>query len=725
MADTARELQVAISQDFFTAFADIPRGKQKKVNEFVSKFRTNPRASGINYERINDAASPQYRSVRIDQDYRGIVYQPEKGNVYLMMWVDKHDDAYDWARRHKCHINPETGVLQLFEVVHSQVVEAEPAPESSDVESAEEVSLEPIFDYRERELLRLGVPEEQIPLVAALTSVEDLEGIQTRLPVDAYEALLFLADGVPLDEVLDEYALPAGPQVDTDDLSAALLRTQSQRKFHVVGDELELQSMLEAPLEQWRVFLHPTQRKLVERDWNGPVRVLGGAGTGKTVVAMHRALWLVKNVLKSEERLLFTTFTKNLATDIEANLRKICTVEEMKQIEVTNIDAWVSRFLKREQQGVNIVYAGQANFDACWDRAMQLASSELSLPDTFYQEEWRLVVLPQRVMNQREYFKASRVGRGVPLSRKQRTLIWPVFEEMRLQLHQKGLTSSEDATHLTLDLLQSGAVARPYRAAVVDEAQDFGSEALSLVRSLVPEEKNDLMIVGDGHQRIYGRKAPLSRSGINIRGRGRKLRVNYRTTEQIRRFATAVLEDVEVDDLDDGLDPVAGYRSLVDGQPPVLKGFQDNSDEAVWVVDEIERLIESGQSSQDICVVGRTAKQCRTVESELASRGSDYHTISRDSADNHRISGVRLANMHRVKGLEFRVVFLVGVNDGVIPLKYSLGGTEDPVEHRARELEERALFHVAGTRAVNGLYVTWHGEPSMYLAETKLDSLQG
>lgn len=717
MAESAPKIQVAISQDFFSAFADIPRGKQKKVNEFVSKFRTNPRASGINYERINDAASSQYRSVRIDQDYRGIVYQPEKGNVYLMMWVDKHDDAYDWARRHKCHINPETGVLQLYEVVHSQAVEGKAAPEVDTEASQQEVAAEPLFDYRDRELLRLGVPEEQLSLVAGLTSAEELEAIKSRLPVDAYEALLFLADGVPLDEVLEEYALPAGPQVDTDDLSAALQLTQSQRKFHVVGDELELQSMLEAPLEQWRVFLHPTQRKLVERDWNGPVRVLGGAGTGKTVVAMHRARWLVKNVLKPDERLLFTTFTRNLATDIESNLRKICSVEEMKQIEVTNIDAWVSRLLKREHQGANIVYPGQQNFDACWDRAIQLSSSEISLPDTFYQEEWRLVILPQRVMNQREYFKASRVGRGVPLSRKQRAMIWPVFEEMRLQLHQKGLMSSEDAIHLTLDLLRSGAVARPYRAAVVDEAQDFGSEALTLLRHLVEEEKNDLMIVGDGHQRIYGRKAPLSRSGINIRGRGRKLRVNYRTTEQIRRFATAILEDVEVDDLDDGLDSTTGYRSLVDGQAPVLQGFQDNAEEAAWVVDEIDRLIESGQASQDICVVGRTAKQCRTVESELASRGREHHKISRDSADNHRIPGVRLANMHRIKGLEFRVVFLVGVNDGVIPLQYALGGTDDPVEQRARELEERALFHVAGTRAVNGLYITWHGEASKYLPE--------
>jgi superfamily I DNA/RNA helicase len=192
--------------------------------------------------------------------------------------------------------------------------------------------------------------------------------------------------------------------------------------------------------------------------------------------------------------------------------------------------------------------------------------------------------------------------------------------------------------------------------------------------------------------------------------------VNYRTTEQIRRFATAILEDVEIDDLDDGLDPLGGYRSLVDGQPPSLTGFASAAEEASWVADEIERLAETGLASQDICIVGRTGPQCHTLEKELSSRGKKFYKISRDSADNHNISGVRLSNMHRIKGLEFRVVFLVGVKAGVIPFQRALDETDDPVEQRKRELTERALFHVAGTRAVNGLYVTWHGEPSRYLS---------
>lgn len=705
-------LQVAISQDFFTAFANIPRGKQKKVNEFVSKFRTNPQASGINYEKINDAASAQYRSVRIDQDYRGIVYKPDKGNVYLMLWVDKHDDAYDWARRHKCEVNPLTGSLQLYEAIHSDSpIEALPAAEPA----ASEALAEPLLPYRDRELLRLGVPEDRLETVKAITIPEQLDALEGKLPVEAFEALSFLAEGLGLEEVMQEYAVPDGPEVDTQDLEAALARVQSLRKFHVVEDELELQAMLEAPLEQWRVFLHPAQRKLVERDWNGPVRVLGGAGTGKTVVAMHRARWLVRHVLQKGERLLLTTFTRNLAVDIEANLRKICSPAEMEQIDVTNIDAWVYRFLKRHNQPANITYAGQDAFEQCWKRGMQLADAALDLPDSFYREEWERVILPQRVATQKAYFKASRLGRGVALSRKQRARIWPVFEEVRLQLHQQGLLTLPDAVFMAQDLLHEGAVVRPYRAAIVDETQDMGPEALQLIRGLVPEEKNDLLLVGDGHQRIYGRKASLGQCGINIMGRGHKLRINYRTTEQIRRFATAILEGVEVDDLDNGDDPATGYRSLIVGEPPILKGFERDEQERSWVADEIQRLLEDGVASQEICVVGRTAMQFKGIKAELEQRGVETSTIDREAADNARIPGVRMANMHRIKGLEFRVVFVVGVRKGVVPLENALSATRDPVEKKARDLNERALLHVAGTRAISGLYMTWFGVPSEWL----------
>lgn len=704
-------LQVAISQDFFTAFAAIPRVQQKKVNHFVRKFRHNPMASGINYEKINDAANDGYRSVRIDQDYRGIVLKPDRGNVFLLLWVDKHDDAYEWARRHRCRIHAQTGSLQLYETTHDAEAVQVASSAASDVATESPAAL---FACRDRELLRLGVPDERLPVVKALTTVAELEAMQASLPVEAFEALYFLADGIPLDEVMTEYALPDAAPVDAEDMAEALKKPQTQRRFTVVESELELQQMLEAPLEQWRVFLHPLQRRIVERDWNGPVRVLGGAGTGKTVVAMHRARWLAEHVLESDERLLLTTFTRNLAMDIEANLRSICSPELMQRIEVTNIDAWVTRFLKREGQLGKVTYPGQAAHDECWNKALAEAPADTGFADSFYAEEWLQVILPKRVTSRGDYFRASRVGRGVPLSRKQRAAIWPVFEEMRFQLHQEGLMTGPDAVFAALDLLEQGKVERPYRAALVDEVQDLGSEALRLIRALVPEGKNDLMLVGDAHQRIYGRKTSFKQCGINIMGRGRKLRINYRTTEQIRRWAVAVLEGVSVDDLDEGSDSIRGYRSLMDGAAPHLRGFEDSQSEADWVSAEISRLVDAGMATQDICVVARTRTNLRKARRMLEEADFNVVELSRDAPDNEQMEGIRMANMHRIKGLEFRVIFLVGIKQGTVPLELAITRTDDPVEKKSREDSERALLHVAATRAIKALYVSWYGNPSAF-----------
>ena len=721
--------KVALGDGFLQAFAAIPRAQQKAVMSFVSKFRANPRATGINYEVIRNARDSNFRSVRIDQNYRGIVLSPEQGNVYILLWVDKHDDAYAWAMRHRCQIHPNTGSLQLFEVEHELLSESEetrqPAsaaehaqhvetqsPASQDAESSK-----PLFNLDEATLLSLGVPQERLALVQALGSEQALEKAEARLPVEAFEALYLLAAGTSLTDVLQEYAAPKQHSVDTQDFEAALEHPATQRRFHVPEDEQELGRMLNAPLERWRVFLHPSQRQLVERDWKGPVRVLGGAGTGKTVVAMHRARWLVAHPeWPKGARLLFTTFTSNLALDIADNLRKICTPEQFQRIEVVNLDAWVSQFVKRNGYQSSIIYPGgrDKHYEQCWTQAMALVPGELGLPESFYHEEWQRVILTQQVRSRQEYFSASRVGRGVALNRRQRADIWPVFEEMREQLARGGFVTAEDAVHYALELLSKGDDKRSYHAVVVDEGQDFAAEALKLLRALVPEQPNDMFIVGDAHQRIYQRKTTLSQCGINIMGRGRKLKINYRTTELIRRYATALLEGVEIDDLDGGLDGTKDYRSLILGQAPVVQNCADLASEGQWIVQQIQQLQTEGVSLSEICIVARTNRLCSDYEQILLSAGLPTHTLSRQKTDDRAKDGVRFATMHRIKGLEFRCVMMAGINEGVVPLRVAMQASQDVVEQRLTDLNERALFHVAATRAVRYLYISSHGVPSQY-----------
>ncbi|MDN3554685.1 UvrD-helicase domain-containing protein [Halomonas maura] len=717
------EITVALSQEFLEAYARIPRRKQGKVMAMVTKFRENPRSPGLNYETLA-TPDPNLRSIRVDDDYRAIVLKPEHGNVYVLLWVDKHDDAYAWAGRHRVDIHPQTGSLQILASSTAEVPSehAEPAADTSIT-----ASTEPLFQARDRELLRLGVPEMMLEPVRSLTGEAELEALAPRLPEEAFEALTFLAQGEPLDEVLETYGVPDAPaEVDRQDFAAALRRPDSQRRFRVVEEEQELERMLQAPLAHWRVFLHPSQRQLVERHWNGPVRVLGGAGTGKTVVVMHRARWLARRILEdlagdSQQQVLVTTFTRNLAIDIEQHLRQLCRDDELARIEVINIDRLVTRLVNR-RGAPRLVYPTDKGYRKAWDSAMQMKPPEPDLPESFYEEEWQQVILPQHVLTRQDYFRASRAGRGVALNRRQRAALWPVFEEMRAQLSHARLRPFEDGVFEAIAMVERGELTAPWAHIIVDEAQDFGAETLTLLRHLVPEGQDDLLIVGDGHQRIYGRRAALSRCGINIRGRGKKLRINYRTTEQTRRFAVALLEGQPIDDLDEGSDSQQDYRSLLQGEAPETHHYPDFDTEMDALAERLNAHLADHDAEAlegrgaDSCVVARTQRLLDQIANALATRGVPTHPISRNAPEEPEKPGVRLATLHRVKGLEFREMHIACVNDGVIPAKHT-GRTEDPVERRHRELNERALLHVAATRAIERLFVTSSGKPSDFLQQ--------
>ncbi len=313
---------VAVSREFFLAFARIPQAQQMKVHRFVEKFQQAPDSPSINYEQISDIKDKNLRSVRVDLDYRAIVLKPVQGNVYVLLYVDHHDDAYRWARNKVVKINPEAGGLQIIDVQHVSELTSDSVTSAS-LEQAKP----PLFaKVKDKQLLRLGLPEEFLPAVRAVRTDEDVIKLCNLLPEEASDVVYMLASGYEVDQIFSQTdKAESGQPIDTEDFAAALAQPDSQRVFFVVENELELSAALSAPLEQWRVFLHPSQRKIVTNKWKGPVRVLGGAGTGKTVVAMHRAKWLVEKVFtEPNDRILFTTFTANLAADIKCKpLRKL------------------------------------------------------------------------------------------------------------------------------------------------------------------------------------------------------------------------------------------------------------------------------------------------------------------------------------------------------------------------------------------------------------------
>lgn len=691
--------KVALSQDFLLQLAKLPSNVHSKVLKWAVLFQTDPKSPGINYEKIHASRDANLKSVRIDQDWRGIVFKPESGDVYVLLYVDHHDAAYKWAERRKLAINPVTGAMQVV-IVEEVVEKAAEAAVRIPVESTElgqavgiasQVTEPQYAQLKDRELMSLGVPEDWLLRVRQLRSENELDAIQASLPVEAYEGLFLVAAGDSVDQVLSARETRVDRKIDTDDFSVALETPESQSRFVVVDDEAMV-AIMNAPLAQWRIFLHPTQHKLAMGDRSGPVRILGGAGTGKTVLAMHRAKWLAENRTLDSKKVLFTTFTKNLALDIEDNLKTLCSPKTMAKIEVRNLDAWVHGYMRSRKLEHKIVY-GRSKDGAlqAWQAALATKDASIDLPLTFYEQELEQVVLSQGVTTKDEYRTVRRTGRGVILSRAKRDAIWPVFEEYRGQLTSRKLKEVDDAYREISDLLakeQESGTALHYSAIVIDETQDLGPQALKLLRALLPRESNDLFFVGDGHQRIYSRnRAAMSKCGIDIRGRSRKLYLNYRTTEEIRRAAVAVLEGCEVDDLDDGHDETKRYKSLSHGPAPVVKevaSMESAISETVecvrkWRADDEEGHVRS------ICVIVSSKAVRDAMARQVGAAGFSTSVIDANQNFDGNAEAVHFATMHRAKGLEFDCVFVV------TPASYmgSSGETD----------ELRKLIYVALTRA--------------------------
>ena len=686
---------VAISTDFLTAYAALPRQKQGKVTEFFNKFRNDPMHPGINFEKINEGIDKNICSVRIDDTYRGIVVREPESNVYILLWVDHHDEAYAWAKRKKCSINKLTGSVQIFDV--QEVIEEQKA--------IDEPAL--FANISDEVFEKIGLPEEQLPMIKAIKTLEGLHSLKAAIPEEAFEGLEWLGNGFSVEEVLDTlYPETEKVEVKENDFAAALQTDTSRKSFVIVEGEEELQAIMQEPLEKWRIFLHPTQRKVVEKNFNGPARVLGGAGTGKTVVAMHRAKMLASN-LESNEKILFTTYTKNLAEDIKDNLRKICTAEEMKRIDIINLDAWVSNFLRRQGYEYQIVYDEEV--DKAWRDAIAIAGGDLNFVENFYKDEWVKVVQAQEVYDKVSYCKASRIGRGVRLDRKVRMQIWDVFDEYQNIMNEKLQRDVETAMYECRKILENKKLTGQYTSIIVDEGQDLSPSAYRLLRSLAGDEhRNDIFIVGDSHQRIYRNKAVLSKCGINVRGRSSYLRINYRTTEEIRKFAFGLLNGVSFDDLDDDYDNGKGCQSLTHGDKPEIKKFATPEEELDYLVSRIHELETAGIEQKNICIVARTHKLLDSYIAGLQRAGIKSFEIKANKTDDRTFEVVRIATMHRVKGLEIDYVFAVAVNKKVLPFG-TRADFEDDISLEEFRTGEKCLLYVALTRARKSACVTCYG----------------
>jgi superfamily I DNA/RNA helicase len=270
-------------------------------------------------------------------------------------------------------------------------------------------------------------------------------------------------------------------------------------------------------------------------------------------------------------------------------------------------------------------------------------------------------------------------------------------------------------------MLAAKTIVLPYRTIVVDEAQDLGAEAFRLISAIAPSvdgkaSADGLFIVGDAHQRIYERKSSMSKCGIEVRGRSRKLKICYRTSDEIRRWAVAVMNGVTVDDLDESTDDLRGYRSLFHGPMPdvVLAGSSDQ--QLSSLIEWIEECKNERIEEEDICVLAARNDLVKHEAEVLHAKGYDVVILQPRKADDRTKSGIRLGTMHRSKGLEFAAVAIVDMNDGIIPRRWALENAADPAIRRGVIDASKSLLHVSATRAKKRLFVSSSGTPSELIA---------
>ena len=702
--------RIIISRKFAEELSALSRPIQKGVNGIYAKLSKNAEGGGLNLESIQGATSNSIKSVRVNDNYRVVLHQDGKG-TFTFLHIDTHDAAYAWATRNRFEVNRYTGEVQLYVIDIPEVRVA--AEERKDaVESYGPFWKKPT----DNELKRLGVPEGQIALVRSLKDDEDILAHEQNFSQGVFDALLMLFDGKTPDEVAQELEIGKKP-VAVDDVAKAVEESDtSQSQFAFASSEDELNAIRNAALAQWRIFLHPSQRKIVRKNVKGPIKVLGGAGTGKTVVAMHRAKFLLENVFaKKTDRILFTTFTKNLCDDIRMLLGSICTEDEMSRIDVCNLDKWALEYVKTLGVDVTPLYREKQKLELM-ERAMLGIEGADNWRPGFFLRERANVVLPNEIDGLPAYLKVSRAGQGVRLSAAQKKVVWQVLEAYRLILTREKLMDFDEIAILAANQIRENGQ-HPYASVIVDEAQDFSAPALRLVAAISNNTKdapvsNSLMVVGDAHQRIYGKRAVLGKCGINVMGRSSKLRLNYRTTEKIRKRAVAILKGVTVDDLDGAQDDNKGFRSLVVGKEPIearYKSFDKEMDAIVETIVKWQK--EDARTYSDYVVLARRQGDVESIAAALAARGLKSKQVKTDltirEAEKDR---VRIATMHRAKGLEFAGVVVAEVNQGIWPFHPEEYKDMDPVAQKSCDDSERSLLYVALSRAMKHAMITGVGE---------------
>ncbi|MEW2329432.1 UvrD-helicase domain-containing protein [Micromonospora chersina] len=707
--------QLAFANTFWESYDVLEKPVKAGVRKAMAKFQQLTIAElhadkGLHLESVNNARDPRMRTIRINDFWRGVVLAPDDGSdTFLLLSVVPHDGAYTWAAKRLYTVNTATRALEVRNVVALEQIT--PALEKA----AEQAPTLLFAKHSDTVLRHLGVDDQVLRAVRTITDKAQLEAFGALLPEDQFEVLQYLAEGFTPDEVYRDVVAERRPAEVTpepsESLAEAIANTRSRIMLVTRPDELA--EILDKPFAAWRVFLHPSQRRVAYRvSYKGPAQVTGGPGTGKTVVALHRVKHLLSR--STDSRVLLTTYTNALAAALRENLGLLLDDEaQLARVEVTTVNAIANRTV-RALAGWAPTPIGDVDERQVWRRVCR----RLTLPWTeqFLAQEYRHVILGHDVRSRDDYRTVSRRGRGTALGPRQRDRVWDAVEMFSTELAAAGkLTHLQVCARAAQLLGDADLSAHGFDHVVVDEAQDLHPAQWRVLRAAVKPGPDDLFITGDPHQRIYDSRVSLSSLGISVAGRSSRLRINYRSTEEILIWSTKVLVGSRVDDLaGGGEDSLTGYRSLLHGKRPEAKGYPNSQAEVSALVTRVQEWLSQDVTPAEIAVCARFTTTLSAVRDGLTAAGIPSVWVrDHPSAD---VDGVRLATMHAMKGLEFRCVAVVGATARAVPFAKEITPPEvDQVQHDSDMLRERCLLFVASTRAREALYASWSGTPSPFL----------
>ena len=672
-----------IADTFTDSLGRLTGEEQKLVKTTAFDLQMNPVNPGMSLHKLERAKDKNFWSVRVGADVRLIVHKT--ASSFMLCYVDHHDRAYQWAERRRLEAHPATGAAQWVEVrerVEEVLVRRQvDAPVPVAAKPALFAHLTPL------ELLSYGVPEDLVPTV--LQANEDsLLALADHLPGEAAEALVELATGGK-----PKPAPAPAPNADP------FAHPDAQRRFRVMRDVEELDRALDYPWEKWTVFLHPAQRQWVEKDYNGPARVAGSAGTGKTIVALHRAVHLARQ--NPDARVLLTTFSDTLARALKGKLRRlICNEPKLgERLEVEALGSVAMRLHERHLGKVRIAGDGQIR-QIVADAVKAVPGHRFTA--SFVLAEWLDVVDTWQIGSWEGYRDFKRLGRKTRLSEAQRALLWQIFEKVAVELVTQGL-STRSAVCTRLAAAIAAMKHPPYDHVVVDEAQDVDVSQLRLLAAMAGSKPNGLLFAGDLGQRIFQTPFSWKALGVDVRGRSRTLHVNYRTSHQIRAQADKLLGP-EVSDVDGNVEDRRGTVSVFNGPAPEITTLASEQAEVAHVAAWIGERLASGVLPHELGVFVRSAEQIPRAEAALKMAGVDWRVLD-DKVDT--ASGqASICTMHLAKGLEFRCVVAMACDDEVIPLQERIEAVTDEADLEEVYHTERHLLYVACTRARDQLLVT-------------------